>query len=890
MTNPLILKFGDIGPELHALVGGKAANLGVLVQAGFPVPAGLCLTTEAYRRVAETADLDDVLQELAQTPAADVAALNRLAERARRLVAAAPVPGDIADAVRGSARGPVAVRSSATAEDLPHASFAGQQDTYLNVVGADAVLDAARRCWASLWTDRAVAYRAANGIDHRSVRLAVVIQEMVQAEIAGVMFTANPVTGRRRQAVIDAAPGLGEAVVSGAVNPDRFVVDPGTGRIAERRLGDKLTAVRSVPGGGTEHAEVRIEGACVTDEQVRALAALGAEVEDHYGAPQDVEWAIDAAGTIWLTQARPVTTLYPVPEPNPANLARIPGDLRVYFSANVAQGVFRPITPMGMSAFRVLSSGAARLYGLPVADHRTGAPVFAEAGERIYIDITGIMRSRAGRTLFPRLLDVMEARSAKVLRGLLDDPRLSLTRTSWLPLARRLARLGMRFKIPPRAVQGLMRPETAHRRAESVLAEARVRLTLPPDLPPLERLDRVERVLAGAVPMVPPIAAGAIGGFLMLGLAHRLLGARAKTGDLQTVLRGVPHNVTTEMDLDLWRLAAGIRDDAEAVRCLRDLPAEVCAERFHAGSLPPILQTGLTAFLDGYGHRAVAEIDLGMPRWSEDPRHILGVLANYLGQRDPDTAADVLFAKGAGEADRMIKVLGHRAGGLRGAVVRFALGRARALVGLREMPKFVMVTLLAGVRSHLKTIGAELVGRGLLDGTEDVFFLNLGEVRAALGAVPSDLRRIVAERREVYDRELRRRHIPRVLLSDGTDPEAVAGAAAPVEGALTGTPASAGTVTGKARVVLDPVGASLEPGEILVCPSTDPGWTPLFLTAGGLVMEMGGANSHGAVVAREYGIPAVVGVDRATEHLTTGRTVTVDGTSGTVAEVTPAAL
>jgi rifampicin phosphotransferase len=222
---------------------------------------------------------------------------------------------------------------------------------------------------------------------------------------------------------------------------------------------------------------------------------------------------------------------------------------------------------------------------------------------------------------------------------------------------------------------------------------------------------------------------------------------------------------------------------------------------------------------------------------------------------------------------------------LRGRVVRFALGRARALAGLRELPKYYMVTALAAVRAQLTAVGAELAGRGVLASPQDVFFLTLAEVRQGLGALGSqtiDLRALVTRRREEYDRELRRRHVPRVLLSDGTEPEAVATAGARVDGALTGTPASAGTVTGTARVVLDPVGAHLEPGEILVCPSTDPGWTPLFLTAGGLVMEMGGANSHGAVVAREYGIPAVVGVARATEHVVTGQRITVDGTAGAV--------
>lgn len=272
-----------------------------------------------------------MLAALATTAAGDVPALNALAAKARELVLAAPVPDDIAGVVRNSSTGPVAVRSSATAEDLPHASFAGQQDTYLNVIGADAVLDAVRRCWASLWTDRAVAYRAANGIDHGAVRLAVVIQEMVQSEVAGVMFTANPVTGRRREAVIDASLGLGEAVVSGAVNPDHFVVDTATGEITERRLGDKRLAVRSLAGGGVEYVEApasftgAAEKACVTDALLRALAELGDRVERHYGTPQDTEWAIDSDGVLWLTQSRPITTLYPIPRHAEPSAEPLPG-------------------------------------------------------------------------------------------------------------------------------------------------------------------------------------------------------------------------------------------------------------------------------------------------------------------------------------------------------------------------------------------------------------------------------------------------------------------------------------------------------------------------------------------------------------------------------------
>jgi phosphohistidine swiveling domain-containing protein len=879
LTGSLVLDFARIDATMLAEVGGKAANLGELTRAGLPVPGGFCVTTTAYEQAtAGATGLDEVLDALAR-PGADVP---DLAARARAALLDAPVPAAVAAAVMDAyaqlgADTPVAVRSSATAEDLPFASFAGQQDTYLNVVGHDAVLDAVSRCWASLWTDRAVVYRSTNGIDHRAVRLAVVIQRMVDAQVAGVLFTANPVTGRRREAVVDANPGLGEAVVSGAVNPDHFVVDTATGEIRTRRLGDKKLAIRSVPGGGTTH-ETAVDGAaaaCLTDRQVRDLVALGARTEDHFGAPQDTEWAIDAAGTLWLTQARPITTLYPLPTP------RSPGK-RVYFNFSVAQGVYRPVTPMGMAAFRLISSGVGTLLGLPVGDPLDGPPQFVEAGERVFVDVTNVLRSRVGRAFMPRLLDVMEARSAAVLRSLFDDPDLSLTvHTPW-PTVRRMAPIAKRFRMPQRAVSAVRDPAAYHRYLDDLLADLHRRLDLPADAPATARLDLAQRVLSREVfTVLPTVAPAGLAGFALIGFAGKVLGDRARPGDLQTVLRGLPHNVTTEMDLALWDVATAIRADTDAAAALLARPADDLAAAYHAGTLPPVAQRALRDFLDRYGFRAVAEIDLGVPRWSDDPRHILGILANYLRLDDPALAPDGMFAAGARDAEQMIDTLAGRAGGRRGAVVRYALERGRLLAGIREYPKFFLVAALSGVRRHLAVVGAELAAAGRIATADDVFFLDLAEARRAL--VGEDFHAVVAERRETYDRELRRRHIPRVMLSDGSEPERTATAvtAAP-DGALTGTAASAGAVTGVARVVLEPTGAHLEPGEILVAPSTDPGWTPLFLTAGGLVMEMGGANSHGAVVAREYGIPAVVGVPDATTRIETGDTITVDGTTGAV--------
>ncbi len=867
----LVLDLSCLGAQLLPVVGGKAANLGELIRAGFRVPPGFCLTTVAYHQVA--------------AGAFDVAMFDpdSLAEQARNAILASPVPAAVAEAVDRAYRAlgddvPVAVRSSATAEDLPWASFAGQQDTFLNIVGAQALLDAVRRCWASLWTDRAVSYRATNGIDHTSVRLAVVVQQMIEPEVAGVLFTADPVTGHRGYSVIDASPGLGESVVSGAVNPDHFVVDA-DGAVVERRLGDKRVVIRSLPGGGTEQVSLP-EGAelpCLSDVQIADLTALGQRVQEHYGAPQDIEWALDAAGTLWLTQARPITTLYPLP-PAPDD------DLHVYVCVSLVQGLTRPMTPMGLAAARLFGSCASELlFGAPVADPLRGPAVFAEAGGRPFVDVTPVLRSRVGRTLVPRLLDVMEARSAVVLRQLGADPRLGVRRSSWGRFVRRVLAVAVRFRIPLHIAQGLIWPAAERRRVELVGARLRTQLTMPSGATAGQRLDRAQVLLHTAVvPIMPTVVPAAGAGFLALALASRLTRDDLERGELGEVLRGLPHNVTTEMDLELWALARTIRADEPAAAAVREVPPEALAHRYTNRDLPPVLQQGLAEFLRRHGHHAVAEIDVGIPRWSEDPTYVLGVLANYLRLEDPDRAPDVRFARARQTAEATatsVVARVRRRSRLRAAAVRFALSRVRALAGLRETHKDYLVLVLAHVREQLAAVGAELAEAGTLAGPAEVFFLDLAQARAALAG--TDMRAVVAQRREDYDRELRRRQVPRVLLSDGTQPELLDTVGQQLAaGQLTGTPASAGTVTGVARVVLDPVGAHLEPGEILVAPSTDPGWTPLFLTAGGLVMEMGGANSHGAVVAREYGIPAVVGVPDATLRITTAQQITLHGTTG----------
>ena len=841
MSQGLVVPLSALGAGDIAVAGGKGANLGELIRAGFPVPDGFVITTEAYDAAARAAAVD------ANDPAG-----------ARLRLVAAPIPTGVANAVRDAYRalgGRVAVRSSATAEDLPEASFAGQQDTILDVEGEDALVDAVRRCWASLWNERAVAYRATAEVDERALRLAVVVQRMVAATIAGVLFTADPITGRRRRAAIDAVRGLGEQLVSGAVNPDHYLLDTSTGAVLERR------------------------GSIVDDARLRELATMGARIEARFGKPQDIEWAMDER-KLWIVQSRDITTLYPLPAsaPDPDR------DLRVYLSANVAQGVLQPLTPMGLQTFRLMSAALAGAVGRRVADPAAGVPVIADSGMRLWIDFTGLVRSAATREIPVRVLSVMEARSSGIFARLLDDPRLAPRGGSRIRSLVSGLRAVLRTGAPPVVVRALLRPDATRDRLLRAVDAIVGRDAGPLDTP-AERLDAFERLFLTWPPrMFPRLVAMVAAGFLSYNLAGRILRGVATDDELRIVLRGLPFNPTTEMDLELWAIACRTRADAASRAALAGRAPEELSADFRQGALPAVLQGELATFLERYGHRAIAEIDLGLPRWSEDPAHLLGAIANYQRLDSEALAPDAQFARGAREAEAMIATLLSRVHGPRRVLARAFLRRVRALAGVREAPKFHVIRVFARGRAILGPIGESLAGAGRLAAADDIWFLTLPEARRSVAG--EDLRGVVAARRAEYRREMRRRHVPRVLLSDGTDAEA-AYAAPAADGAIRGAPASPGIARGVAHVLRSPAGARLEPGEVLVAPATDPGWTPLFLTASALVMEMGGMMSHGAVVAREYGIPAVVGVPNATERIATGERIVVDGSAGTVAPEAP---
>jgi phosphohistidine swiveling domain-containing protein len=876
--------------------GGKGANLGEMCSAGLPVPPGFCVLTDAYRDFVTTNHLDGVIaRECAAVDAADPAALESASAAIRARFEGGSLPPGLKEEISAAYLKfwKVAVRSSATAEDLPELSFAGQQDTYLNVVGENALLTAVVRCWGSLWTARAIGYRARNGIPHAEVALAVVVQAMIPSEAAGVLFTVNPLSGKRTEIVIDATLGLGEALVSGQVEPDHYVVVGG--KISEKRLGAKALSIRGLEGGGTQTVtEQAAERQALPDAAILELARLGQQTAAHFGNPQDVEWSW-ADGKLWLVQSRPVTSLFPLPEHH-----RGPDHLMVLMNFGAVQGIMDPITPMGRDVFFKIVLSMAHVFGSHW-DAQTQTLVY-EAAERLFIDLNGVLRHPTGRKMALAFLPVVEPGSMGVLRAYLDDPRLVLRDGHWklstrLRLARRLGPNMLRVVV------NLLFPGPRRRHIQArieriVRGFQQERQQMAGN--PLDAAEFVEHAL-WQLPqrmflwLVGAVVSGQVG---FQGLRQLVKGLPDGSRLTLEVTRGLPHNVTTEMDLALWDTARAIQQDVEGRKFFETHPAQELAAAYQAGGLPSASQAALEKFMRIYGVRGVGEIDLGRKRWREDPTPVMQSLTSYLRIDQPEAAPDAVFARGARTAQAAIKELQAqlrlaKGGWWKALLAGWLARRTRELTGLRETPKFTIIRVFGEMRSALLAAGTALAAGGWLEQAEDVAFLRIAELNrlgkeaAGVAEELSTKERwkvLVSERRAVYEREWRRRQSPRLLLGDGTAVyEGVGGYARDGDKVLLGSPVSPGVAEGRVHVVLDPNGVRLEAGEIMVCPGTDPAWTPLFLAAGGLVMETGGMMTHGGVVAREYGIPGVAGVGQATLRLQTGMRVRVDGSAGTVA-------
>ncbi|PKO12753.1 MAG: phosphoenolpyruvate synthase [Chloroflexi bacterium HGW-Chloroflexi-10] len=879
-----------------ALAGGKGANLGALFQAGLPVPGGFCVTTPAYLHFVEANRLQtQIMQLTGDLHAEDPQELDAASAAIRKLFEDCTVPQEIAAEIRAayaqlsvSTAAAVAVRSSATAEDLPTLSFAGQQDTYLNVVGETQVVQAVLRCWASLWTARAIGYRMRNAIPNEDIALAVVVQQMVNSEASGVLFTANPLSGKRTQTVIDATLGLGEALVSGMVEPDHYVVEMGvqqkdsTEQIVKRTLGAKALSIRGLAGGGTQTLS-EDSGAlqALPDAQIVELARLGKRSADFFGAPQDMEWAW-ADGRLFVLQSRAITSLFPLPE----GVSALP--LEVFFSFAAWQGMLEPYSPLGQDVFTSLVVGLGRQFGAVTTVR--GQNIFKEASMRLFVNITSLVRNPLGRKIAGMFIEAIDPVSSSVIHELYKNPQLAIIPQK-MSLKKRFRILKGFWPVLRNVIFNLRRPAKGRQRLsaaiETIVAQTREKSRKTDNLTGL--LDLMEETaLMGPSMLLPHLLPGVIAGQIPIQMIIRLAERDPECKDLPYELtRGLAHNVTTEMDLMLWSVASSIRSDAPSKAVFLQSEATSLAANYLAGELPTAAQEAVAQFLKLYGMRGVGEIDFYRTRWHEDPSHVTQMLKNYL-QIDPQSGSpETAFRKGREKAvhakEELVAIFKRKHRPLRAVLIGFLAERVFELGGLRETPKFAIVSFLDELRQGLLRIGQNMATQGVLAQRDDLFFLHLWELRQLADGQLPHVAQLILERRQTYQQEQSRRRIPRILLSDGTTYfDGIGPAVALGADMLSGAPVSAGTVEGVVHVIMDPHKDHLAPGEILVCPATDPAWTPLFLSAGGLVMEVGGMMTHGSVVAREYGIPAVVGVQEATTRLKNGQRIRVDGSSGLI--------
>ncbi|GII32412.1 rifamycin-inactivating phosphotransferase [Planotetraspora mira] len=865
MIEQYVLDLQEVDETQVAVVGGKAAHLGGLSRIeGIRVPAGFCVTTDAFRRImAEAPSIDERLDRLSRLNPDDREAIRTLSAEIRRTIEGIAIPGDLAAAITRALaqlgeQAAYAVRSSATAEDMPTASFAGQQDTYLNVVGPAAVLQHVSRCCASLFTERAVTYRLRNGFDHRKVHMAVVVQQMVFPDAAGILFTADPVTGNRKVATVEAGFGLGEALVSGLVNPDVFKVRDG--EIVAKTVAAKQRAVHALPAGGTREVAIdpqRQEQPALTDAQVVRLVQLGRRIEAHFGRPQDIEWCL-VGDDFQIVQSRPITTLFPIP-------AARDRENHIYLSVGHQQMMTDPMKPLGLSMWQLTAM----------------APMH-EAGGRLFVDATRRLASPASRAGFLEMVGRSDPLTRDALETVLDHhdfvPALPETDPAGPPAGGASAPIETDPAIVTELIERSQASIAALRRDIGTKTGPALFDFL------LEAFQEHKRVLGDPLNM-QAIMAGMEATWWLNDRLQEWLGEKNAA---DTLTLSAPGNVTSEMGLALLDVADVIRPNPEVVAFLRGVEDDGFLDELPKFAGGTESRDAIEAYLDLYGMRCVGEIDITRPRWRERPTTLVPVILDNVRNFEPG-AAERRFEQGRQEARKKAQEVLERLRALpdgeqKADETKRMIDRVRTFIGYREYPKYGIISRYFVYKQALLEEAERLVQADVLPEKEDVFYLTFQELHDVVRTNQVD-DKLIQQRKDAF-RSYQALTPPRVLTSDG---EAVAGAYRRDDvptGALVGLPVSAGTIEGRARVILDMAQADLEPGDILVTAHTDPSWTPLFVAIAGLVTEVGGLMTHGAVIAREYGLPAVVSVVDATRLIPDGQRIRVHGSDGYV-EILP---
>ncbi len=838
-----VIGLADLGADSLEKVGGKACNLAIMARGGLPVPEAFVICTSAYHRFLEETGLGSkisfLVEKLDFTDREEVAAA---AERIQTMISSQVTPVALKEDIDERAfmlGGLLAVRSSAVAEDMPDASFAGQQDSFLNVAAADVHMNV-QRCWASYWNERAMTYRHDARVPHMEGGMAVLVQRMVDSRASGIMFTVDPVTGEDRT-VIESVRGLGDRLASGEAAPDRFVVSrDGTVVVADDADGLGLS---------------------ISDGEAAMLSTIGADLERLFGSPQDVEWALDAEG-VKLLQSRPVTT---VAEDDGILWTRAYGD---EYWADATTPLFFSV--MGPMLTDYVNHEGARIMGYKAIQD---SPLLRLHKSHIYFN-TWVLEQAF--SYYPRY-----ARSKELLNYY---PASERERIAGSPSRTGMA-LMSQLRVAVRDPDGMLnRTDKAYKEWASRFMKQCLRF---------DRLDLSAMDYGQLKRVYGEIEEAAIGHYRLIryGMVSHSIASNMiikqwlrswlndESGELYSkLISGLRGNKTLETNVALSKLALRASKDRHVAAALRSMDNGEFMKALKDDPMLDNFHERLDEFLYEYGHRSHTR-EIVYPRWSEDPGMVLDVIRVLLESPTDLSKVEDAREKERLEAERRVfaALRGMKAGRVRAVIFEKVLRLAQTYLLFRENQRFFLDHILFRQRLILREYGERLQSDGVIDDRDDVFFLELGEVFALPGEDP---RRLIAQRRRDF---MRHRDIlpPKFLrgrmefddtvtrLDDST--------------VIQGSAASPSVFRGRVRVVSSVHELSqVENGDVLVASNTDPGWTAVFHRLGGLVTETGGILSHGAVVSREYGIPAVTAVKGATTVLKTGQTITVDGNEGVI--------
>lgn len=858
-----VLDFQEIEKTQLFLVGGKGLNLGELSNIqGIQVPEGFCVTTVGYEKAIEQIEVfHTLLNQLAILKIEDRDQISEISKKIREAIMTVEIPVDVVESVahylsRFGNEHAYAVRSSATAEDLPYASFAGQQDTYLNIIGKEAVLQHVRKCWASLFTDRAVIYRMQNGFDHNQVSICVVVQKMVFPVASGILFTADPITSNRKVLSIDASFGLGEALVSGLVSADNYKVKED--EIAEKVIATKKLAIYGRKEGGTETKKIapnQQKVQTLIEQQILQLARIGRQIEAYFGCPQDIEWCL-VDDTFYIVQSRPITTLYPIPEANDQ-------ENHVYVSVGHQQMMTDPLKPLGMSLFQLTSFG----------------PRF-QAGGRLFVDVAQRLASPASREFLLNTIGESEPLIKDALMTVIE-------RDNFIKLLPDEEEKSLGKSMPSASSQPQIENDPAIvtdliKNSQASIEELKQSIQTKSGSDVLdfilEDIQQLKKILFHPQSMAVIMA----GMNALSWINEKMEQWLGEKNAADTLSQSVQNNITSEMGLALLDVADVIRPYPEVIAYLQHIEDDSFLDELVQFKDGEKVRDAIGAFLNKYGMRCSGEIDITKTRWSEKPTTIIPMILNNI--RDFEAGASKRkFEEGLQEAlkreEELLDKLQYLADGEQKVEeTKRMISIIRNFAGYREYPKYGMINRYFIYKQALLKEAEQLVRNSVITEVEDIYYLTFEELHEVVRTNKLDYK-VIHKRKNEY-KLYEKLTPPRVITSDG---EIIIGKYKrenlPTE-AIVGLPVSSGVVEGRARVILNMEDASLEDGDILVTAFTDPGWTPLFVSIKGLVTEVGGLMTHGAVIAREYGLPAVVGVENATKRIKDGQRIRVHGTEG----------